>query len=120
MMRLSDCEEQVMSVVWGCKEAPDLQAVRSTVNNRFAHSWAPQTVSTFLTRLVKKGCLTMERRGRYCYYTPTISLEEYRKGKLKEDLSLFFAADPEQALDYLVEIVFCKDIEKAIEYLSKN
>lgn len=120
MMKLSDCEEQVMSVMWSCKEAPVLREVRSMVNNRFGHNWASQTVSTFVSRLVSKGCLIMERKGHYCYYTPAISLEEYRKEKLRENLSLFFTDDPEKTLDYLVELCFHGDTEKAIEYLNKK
>lgn len=52
--RISQCEEQVMVVVWSSVEAPNLAAVMNAVNEKFDHAWKPQTVSTFLARLVKK------------------------------------------------------------------
>ena len=37
------------------------------------------TVSTFLTRLVEKGVLTVERRGRSNFYTPAVTEQGYHK-----------------------------------------
>ena len=52
MERVSRCEEQVLVTVWDAEETPDLSAVMNRVNSRFGHGWKPQTVSTFLGRLV--------------------------------------------------------------------
>lgn len=84
MERLSSCEEQVMSVVWKCSESPDLRKVMDEVNCKFDHDWRPQTVSTFLLRLRKKGFLSSERRGRYTYYTPIKKMEDYKNVILQE------------------------------------
>lgn len=104
MVKLSECEEQVMIVIWNSKEAPDLQMALKDVNVRFEHEWKPQTVSTFLARLVKKGYLSMERRGRYCYYTPTVSLEEYRSEKMKSVVDALFGEDKDEAAKCLNKI----------------
>lgn len=64
-----------------------------TANKEFKHEWKPQTVSTFLARLVRKGYLTMIRRGRCCYYTPTILLEEYRLKNMNERIAILFGGD---------------------------
>lgn len=97
MRRISECEEQTMIVVWSSKNAPDLQTVLKSVNVRFEHAWAPQTVSTFLNRLIKKGYLRMERKGRYCYYYPKVALEEYREEKLRSIVDVLFDGDQEKA-----------------------
>ena len=104
MRRISECEEQTMIVVWSSKNAPDLQTVLKSVNVRFEHAWAPQTVSTFLNRLIKKGYLRMERKGRYCYYYPLFSLEEYRAEKMKSVVEMLFDGDQEKVLACLNEI----------------
>ena len=46
----------------------------------FAHKgWKIQTVSTFLSRLVEKGVLSVERRGRSNFYTPAVTEQGYQK-----------------------------------------
>ncbi len=76
---ITNCECCVMKVIWARDEEPGLREVMAEVNERFNKEWKIQTVSTFLTRLVKKGYLTMERRGRVFYYFPAISESEYAK-----------------------------------------
>lgn len=69
MERLSVCEEEVYLEICWMSEPPALEDVRSAVN-RLGHEWKPQTVSTFLNRLVKKRYLSMWKKGRYYYYKP--------------------------------------------------
>lgn len=97
MKKISECEEQTMSVIWNSDKALDLQPIRNEVNARFNHEWAPQTVSTYLQRLVKKGYLRMERKGRYTYYHPAVPLEQYRKEKLRSLVDVLYSGDVENA-----------------------
>lgn len=94
MESISKCEEEVfLSIFRLSHDDAALQQVMGTVNEKFKHEWKPQTVSTFLTRLVRKNYLTMARKGRYCYYTPTMSLEEYRLQIMKERHDTLFDGD---------------------------
>lgn len=104
MTKISDCEEQVMTVVWESSEAPDLSAVRSAVNEKYGHEWAPQTVSTFLSRLVTKEYLVPERKGRYTYYHVAISVEGYREQRLKETVDMLFGGDKSKVVECLNHI----------------
>ena len=97
MVKISECEEQIMSIIWTSEEAPDMQPIRREVNVRFNHEWAGQTVSTYLSRLVKKGYLRMERKGRYKYYYPEVPLERYRKEKLRSLVDVLYSGDTELA-----------------------
>ncbi len=101
MKEVSKCEEQTMIAVWKCKEPPDLQKVLSKVNTLFDHQWKPQTVSTFLSRLKNKGYLTTKKEGRYCYYYPTITLEQYRKEKMKGLMQVFYNGETVLAMEDL-------------------
>lgn len=95
MIKLSECEEQILIAVWKSEEQACLKVVQADVNSRFAHEWKSQTVSTFLSRLVQKGYLKMERKGRNAYYHPEISLEQYRKVKLQSLLKIMYDDDVE-------------------------
>ena len=61
---LSECEVLVMKVIWQNSEAMSIQEITSRINQRYGKDWKVQTVSTFLSRAVKKGYLEMRRKGR--------------------------------------------------------
>ena len=73
--RLPDSELALMQVIW--KKEPPVS--RSDIEGELArdHPLAPTTVLTFLTRLVDRGFLAVERRGKTNYYTPLISEKDY-------------------------------------------
>lgn len=73
---LSESEMEIMRQIW--------QATPPVTSNQlletFAHkAWKAQTMSTFLTRLVDKGLLLVERRGKTNAYTPAVTEREYHK-----------------------------------------
>ena len=58
---LSESEMEIMRVIWDAGEP----VTAAWLLEVFAHKgWKIQTVSTFLSRLVEKGVLSVERRGR--------------------------------------------------------
>ena len=73
---LSESEMEVMRVIW----ASPTPVTSAEMLERFsAKGWKIQTVSTFLTRLVDKGALKTEKRGRGNLYSPALTPEEYRR-----------------------------------------
>ena len=98
-MRLSKCEEQVMSIIWSTEEELDLMQTLERVNEKYGHEWKSQTVSTFLVRLVKKNYLIPRKQGRYTYYRPAVNMEDYKRAA-------------EQELEFMFgELVFENDIK---------
>lgn len=87
---LPECEEKVMTVLWNSEKDLDMTETLHRVNTQFKKEWRPQTVSTFLGRLVKKGYLTSTRIGRYHYYHPEITKEEYRIRKMWNLVEQFY------------------------------
>ena len=63
---ISACEKLVMKVIWDSTEELALQEVMDGVNHENGKNWKPQTVSTFLSRLVKQGRLLARDDGREC------------------------------------------------------
>ncbi len=76
---LTDCELLVMKVIWATEEAMSIQEIAAKVNNVYNKKWEKQTVSVFLGRIVRRGFLRSERKGRHFFYYPTVSEEEYAK-----------------------------------------
>lgn len=90
---ISACERLVMKIIWDSTEDLALQEVMDRVNEENGKSWKPQTVSTFLSRLVKKGFLTAYRKGRYSYYQPVVSKNEFWKATMQENARFFTKGD---------------------------
>lgn len=89
---LTDCEQLVMKTVWDAEEELSLMEVMARVNDKYNKAWKPQTVSTFLARLVKKGYLKHYRQGRVFFYQVLVPLEVY-KGQLTSDYVAFWNHD---------------------------
>lgn len=110
---ISACERLVMKIIWDSTEDLALQEVMGRVNEENGKAWKPQTVSTFLTRLVKKGFLSMYRKGRYCYYQPLVSKDEFWKATMQENARFFTKGDMGALACCLCDDVLSdKDIEK--------
>ena len=73
---LSESEMEIMRVIWDAGEP----VTAAWLLEVFAHKgWKIQTVSTFLSRLVEKGVLSVEHRGRSNFYTPAVTEQGYQK-----------------------------------------
>lgn len=84
LKNLTECEQLVMKTVWDAADELGLMEIMERTNNKYHKKWAPQTVSTFLSRLVRKGYLRHYRQGRVFLYRVMIPLEEY-KAQLTKD-----------------------------------
>lgn len=83
---LSECEQMVMKCIWNSEEALGVQELTEIVNQKYGKTWKLQTVSTFLARLVKKGYLEMQRKGRTFFYKPAVKEDVYKKQLLTEQI----------------------------------
>ena len=119
---ISTCEKFVMKVIWDSTEDLALQDIMGKVNEENEKSWKPQTVSTFLSRLVKKGFLSMYRKGRYCYYKPLVSKREFWKATVNEDVRMFSNGDAEDFVCCLCDEMLSKEdiikLKKKLDELS--
>ena len=83
---LTVIERKIMNVIWNTDHRMALAEIRKRVNDKFNAGWRPQTISTYLAHLIRKGWLSMERSGKVFLYTPEISAEDC----LNEDLNSLF------------------------------
>lgn len=86
MPKISEAEYEIMKAVW--KNAPI--STNEVVELFEGENWSPKTVQTLLARLVKKGALGYEKRGRVFVYSPLIDEEEYRREESSSFLKKFY------------------------------
>ena len=86
-INIGEAELEIMKAVWKAGEPVNTQYISEAVEDK---GWKRTTISTFLTRLVDKGALSSEKRGKLYYYTPLISKKEYRKSKTKNLISSLY------------------------------
>ena len=73
--RLPDAEFEIMRIVW--QNTPPMSTNQIIACLDTDNTWKPQTVLTLLVRLIEKGFLESEKKGKERIYTPLISREEY-------------------------------------------
>lgn len=74
---LTACEQLIMKTVWDAERELGLMEITQSVNEAYHKDWKPQTVSTFLARLVKKEYLESHRQGRVFYYRILVPQKDY-------------------------------------------
>lgn len=79
-INIGEAELEIMKVLWKSGEPVSTQRINAAVEER---GWKRTTISTFLTRLVQKGAVFAEKRGKLYFYTPLVSQKEYRKSQTK-------------------------------------
>ena len=86
MTDLTKSELLVMKSIWEMGDGKTLPEITAYTNRRFLKDWKPQTVSTFLAKLVKKKFLSSKQAGigRTHEYQILIKESEYQKKQVKE------------------------------------
>lgn len=87
--KLTESEELVMKSIWDCRKEPVLSDVVDRVNGYYGKDWKPQTVSTFLAKLVRKNYLQLCRNGKIYTYKILISEAAYRQKLYKHHISFW-------------------------------
>ncbi|GKX27549.1 transcriptional regulator [Vallitalea longa] len=75
---ISDSELEVMKLIWKKNPITSDEIINSLADRM---KWSPQTIKTFITRLVKKKAVSYNREGRNYLYYPITSQNEYVKAE---------------------------------------
>ncbi|MCH5193530.1 MAG: BlaI/MecI/CopY family transcriptional regulator [Oscillospiraceae bacterium] len=86
---MSGTEQEIMEVLWESapKTLGELQDIFAKERGKV---WKPQTLATFMSRLVEKELIVWEQRGRARYYSPALTKAEYEGAKAKTLLDTLF------------------------------
>ena len=72
--RISDTEWEIMRIVWEKHSVTASEVIRQLTAGD--PEWHPKTARTLLARLVQKGALRYEERGRSYVYSPLVGEDE--------------------------------------------
>lgn len=111
--KLSDCELQIMSILWSNKEDITLADIEKAAASRFGKEWKLQTIATFMTRLSKKKFVDIYRIERYSHYKYLISKDEYCDYLIKDTCNLLYDTSIEEFVLHAVGAI--KNPEKLRE-----
>ncbi len=81
--RISDAEWLIMKVVWQNWPTTATEVIEALASES---TWKPKTVMTLLTRLVKKGALAYQRKGRAYEYYPLVQQADCTKAESRSFL----------------------------------
>ena len=99
-INIGEAELEIMKVVWKSDEPIGSTAIGKAVEEK---GWKRTTIATFLARLVEKGALSAERRGKAWYYTPILTAKEYKKSQVKNLIKNLFDDSAENLVAALFE-----------------
>jgi BlaI family penicillinase repressor len=75
--RLSDVEMEVMQVIWELAAPVTVAQLLSIFDE--SKGWKTSTISTMLERIISKGFLRKEMKGKANYYSITATLADYQR-----------------------------------------
>lgn len=117
--QISEAEYEVMKAVW--KYAP---VTTNEVTDRMLQimDWSPKTVQTLLKRLVTKGVLTYEKKGRMFVYSPVFPEKAYLRQKNTSFLRRYYNGNlPAMFSSFLEsEEISEKEIDSLRDILDKR
>ena len=118
MKRLTQKEEEVMTILW------DLgNAFVNDILERLEEPRPPyNTVSSIVRKLESEGVVGYEAFGKTHRYFPILKKEDYRAGVLHAFMDNFFDSSPAALLSYFVkeEKMDPEELESLLEQLKKR
>lgn len=88
MKRLPDSELELMMIIWHRDNEVSRKDIEEQLDNE--KKWTATTVLSFLTRLVEKGFIKVEKRGKTNYYTSLVKEQDYMKKESKSILEKMY------------------------------
>lgn len=87
---LSETEMKLMKEIWNIGRPVTSNELLEIFSEKEEKEWKGQTIATFLSRLVDKGVLLLEREGRPNTYVPRISFKVYKKREAQNLLDTMY------------------------------
>lgn len=118
--RISDTEWEIMRVIWLKHPLTANEVIEHLAAG--GSGWHPKTARTLLARLVQKGALGYEARGRTYVYSPLVSEEDCVATASESFLDRVFGGSLKPMLAHFVERqkLTRKDLEELEKLLDEN
>ena len=99
--RLSDVEMELMQTIWGLATPVTVTQLLAIFED--SKGWKNSTISTMLERIIAKGFLRKEMKGKANYYSIVASLEDYQKQEGRSILSSLYGGSVKNFMAALAE-----------------
>ena len=118
MQPISDAESRIMEALWR-KEPLTAEQIIAKVGP--ANDWAPATVKTLITRLLKKQAIAGAREGDAYCYRPLIARSDWVQAESKGLLDRLFKGEVAPLVAHFVEQrqLTAKDIRQLKALMAK-
>jgi predicted transcriptional regulator len=111
---MSEAESVIMDVVWELTPPVSPNDVMEHLPGN--KSWHYKTVATFLQRLMEKGILECQKKGKFNLYAPRVTKQEYAAFEIKTVMSRYQGKNTAR---YLISALFNDKIsETKLDELS--
>lgn len=116
--KISEAEYEIMKVVWEKAPISTNDIIKALEG---VQDWSPKTIQTLLSRLVKKGALSYEKKSRVFVYSPLVDEGEYVTEESTSFLKRFYnGALNSMVVSFLEQDKLSKDdIEELKKILDK-
>lgn len=100
--QISDSELEIMKIIWSNNDSALFSKITSELKMK-PKSFKTNTVLTFLSRLVEKDMLIVEKRGRLNEYIALISESEYMNAQTKAFLDKVYRGNAKNLVSSLLK-----------------
>ena len=118
--RLSDVEMEVMQVIWGL--AAPITVAQLLAIFEDSKGWKTSTISTMLERIIAKGFLHKEMKGKTNYYSIVATLEDYRRQEGRNIVSSLYGGSVKNFMAAFVEDgnMTAEDMKELREWFAES
>lgn len=97
---ITDAEYSIMKILWDSEEK---LTVADVVSKLDGNEWSASTVSTFLQRLLKKGVIGSDKKGKTNLYYPILTKAEYDLSETESFISKIYRGSVKNLVAALYE-----------------
>lgn len=116
---LGELENEIMQFIWDKNESVTAKTVHENISNK--RNIALTTVFTILDRLTEKGILKKEKIGKFMYYKPILTRQQYVEEVTKKTLQGLIEFSKENAISCFVDILSnSEDLDKIKQLISER
>lgn len=119
-VRLPDAELEVMKIIWNSSKPVSSADIMEELQGK--KTWGVTTVLNLLTRLLERGFVASERKGRFNWYVPVVDEKTYLESESKSILEKLYGNSIKSFVASLYEgkSLTKNDLEELREFIDKQ
>jgi predicted transcriptional regulator len=120
--KIPEAELEVMKIIWNNETPISTSRIKEICEEENKNSWTVSTLQTLLNRLIERGFLNTEKRGKERIYSPKIMEGEYLEFETKMFLKKVHGNSFSSLINtlYRSKEIDKNDIEELYEWFKKE